>query len=58
MDSPYAVGSLVRQKVVPLQGKILDTQFDAKSRTFRYLVAVGQGDVRWLDHASIEEVPA
>ncbi len=56
MDAPFAKGTQLRQRVVVLQGAVLDIQFDASSLTFRYLLDVGGGDVRWFDQADVEPV--
>jgi hypothetical protein len=58
MQEPFEVGARVRQKpAVPIEGDVVDSQWDAKGKTFRYHVAAADGTEYWFSQDQVEAVP-
>lgn len=59
---PLSNGDAVRQKVVVIEGVVVDVQYDAETGAFKYLVdyADGEGTTsrRWFEENEVEVVNA
>lgn len=51
---PPANGTNVVQRVTPIRGVVVTSQWEPSSQTFQVLVDSGNGNTRWFDAGDIE----
>jgi hypothetical protein len=57
MEEPFEVGATVRQRPAePVEGEVVESQWDGKAKSFRYLVETAEGGRHWFEHAQVERV--